>query len=243
MKEKILALRDCALMLGFYLLIPMLLMIIGAVFTGNYGDVSGYVNKYGNYYLPFCAAAVFAVLAKLAQRNGGDFWNNEPMYISAPWLLLLLGASLNVFITSVLLLMPDKTVSGYMEAAAVNIYSPVTFLILVFVAPVSEEILFRGFLQTRLLKAYGVPASVAVVSLVFGLLHIQILWIIYAAAMGVVLSLVALRRGILSSIIVHIAFNLTNFVQMLIVPNNTLFRVTIAVVALSVGAYSLKCIK
>ena len=53
------------------------------------------------------------------------------------------------------------------------------------------------------------PLACVLSSLVFGLLHGQLLWIAYAFIMGVVLTLVFERTGTLwASIVVHVTFNL-----------------------------------
>lgn len=49
----------------------------------------------------------------------------------------------------------------------------VAFLILVVLAPIAEELIFRGWLYGRLRREVGTPVAILLVSLLFGLVHFQ----------------------------------------------------------------------
>ncbi|MBR3796466.1 MAG: CPBP family intramembrane metalloprotease [Clostridia bacterium] len=74
--------------------------------------------------------------------------------------------------------------------------------------PVLEEVFFRGYLQSVLAR-YGRGQAVAAVSLIFALMHGDLL-ILPHAAFGALLGLVVLRTdSILASMLVHGGYNLT----------------------------------
>ena len=78
-------------------------------------------------------------------------------------------------------------------------------LVIVVLAPVVEEFLFRGFMLNRWLRKYGTLKAVALSSTTFALFHIEILG---GFVFGVVLSLIYLRtRSLFGPIIVHITNN------------------------------------
>lgn len=109
-----------------------------------------------------------------------------------------------------LLPIPEALMDAYNEAAA-GLDKPglISALSTMIFAPIAEEVIFRGLVYTRLRRA--IPAALACVlsSLLFGVLHGQLLWIAYAFVMGVVLTIVFERTGTLwANIIVHITFNL-----------------------------------
>jgi len=79
---------------------------------------------------------------------------------------------------------------------------------LVLVAPVTEELLFRGWLLHDLKAQYGEPVALIWSSALFGLAHIEAAAAIYAALGGLVLGAVALRtKSTLSSIAMHAGVN------------------------------------
>jgi membrane protease YdiL (CAAX protease family) len=81
-------------------------------------------------------------------------------------------------------------------------------LAMVLVAPVTEELLFRGWLLQDLKARYGTAPALVVSSVLFGLVHIQLPAVIYATVAGLVLGAVALRaRSTLGSIAMHSGVN------------------------------------
>jgi uncharacterized protein len=89
-------------------------------------------------------------------------------------------------------------------------------LVAAVVAPVCEELLFRGLLLRSLRRRVSPAAAVAISALVFALAHPMLdpTWGTFAVvpalfALGVISGVAALRRGDLSvSILLHIGFNL-----------------------------------
>ena len=80
---------------------------------------------------------------------------------------------------------------------------------LVIVAPVTEELLFRGWLMKDLQDQYGTRAALIWSSMLFGLAHFaHVSSIVYATIGGLVLGAVALRtRSTLGSIAMHAGVN------------------------------------
>jgi len=79
---------------------------------------------------------------------------------------------------------------------------------LVLVAPVTEEILFRGWLLHDLEQEYGQARALLWSSALFGLVHMEPSAMLYAALGGLVLGAVALRtKSTLASIAMHAGVN------------------------------------
>lgn len=151
---------------------------------------------------------VFAAQKKSYVREISLF----PLVPGAIWPLVSGAMALAAVVALVLALLPipQELMDAY-NSAAVGLGEPglISALSTVLFAPIAEEVIFRGLVYTRLRRA--MPAALACVlsSLVFGLLHGQLLWIAYAFIMGVVLTLVFERTGTLwASIVVHVTFNL-----------------------------------
>ncbi|HET6418029.1 MAG TPA: type II CAAX endopeptidase family protein [Polyangiales bacterium] len=81
-------------------------------------------------------------------------------------------------------------------------------LALVLVAPLTEELLFRGWLLQDLKDQYGQRKALLWSSLLFGLVHLELSAILYATLGGLVLGAVALRtKSTLASIAMHAGVN------------------------------------
>ena len=91
------------------------------------------------------------------------------------------------------------------------------FLAVVIVAPIGEEIVFRGFLQKFLEKYWkDITRAVLVTSLFFAMIHFNPFWTIQIYLLGVILGFLAWKtNSVIPSIVLHIinngsAFILTN---------------------------------
>ncbi|NNE19950.1 MAG: CPBP family intramembrane metalloprotease [Myxococcales bacterium] len=79
---------------------------------------------------------------------------------------------------------------------------------LVIVAPLTEELLFRGWLLPDLDEQYGKVPALVWSSVLFGLVHIEPSAVLYATVGGLVLGAVALRtKSTLASIAMHAGVN------------------------------------
>lgn len=84
----------------------------------------------------------------------------------------------------------------------------VQILVLVVVAPIVEEYLFRGYVFRELKRLYPLLAAVILNGLLFGLYHLNLLQTVNTFFLGMVLSLVYYyRANITDAILVHVANN------------------------------------
>jgi hypothetical protein len=92
----------------------------------------------------------------------------------------------------------------------------------VFIAPVVEELLFRGLLYPVLNRLAGTIVSVAITSALFALLHASQLAFAWAPLLslflvGVALTLVRARyRSVMASTLMHMSYNATLFTFLLV---------------------------
>ena len=86
-------------------------------------------------------------------------------------------------------------------------------LMAVFVAPVIEETVFRGYIYPVVARSFGVTAGVLGTGLLFGLLHAPQLWggwvqICMLVLVGIVFSYArAVWKSVLASFLLHISYN------------------------------------
>jgi sodium transport system permease protein len=83
-----------------------------------------------------------------------------------------------------------------------------SFVAVVFAAPITEELLYRGLGIWLLLARFGVPVAVGVTALLFGLGHGLLLSLAAFIWFGIVIALLRLRTdSIYPAFLVHCTFN------------------------------------
>lgn len=132
---------------------------------------------------------------------------------AAAAIAILLGMALN----NIILMSPLVAVSkGYQEANR-NFYGSTLWLEIIgsaILAPVLEELVFRGIIFWRLKKMLGTSAAVPASALLFGVMHFNVVQFIYAFLMGIVFALVMERAGhVCAAVAGHIAANFVAVVR------------------------------
>ncbi len=85
---------------------------------------------------------------------------------------------------------------------------------------VGEELLFRGYIQTRLAARFGALWGITAASVLFGLMHMDPIHSVLAAILGLYLGFVAYRfDSIIPSICAHAFNNLTAALMIFLLPS------------------------
>lgn len=149
--------------------------------------------------------------------------------------LILLGLGMNVMTTFVMSFLPEELLNSYQQSSSV--YDEVGLIVLLHTlisAPVVEEWVLRGLVYDRMRKGMPVIAAMLISSVLFGLLHGNLVWAAYAAVLGMVLAWVFERtRSLLASILLHFSFNLCGMLLGLL-PETAPDWVSVVIVAASV---------
>ena len=131
--------------------------------------------------------------------------------VDAPilWTGAVLSPGLYLVVTLVLAALPDAWTQSYGDAASsIGTGSVIGVISVTLVAPVVEEIIFRGLIMTRLSRVMPGWLAVVLSAAVFGVCHGHPVWASYAFVLGVLYGFVALRAGsIWPSILGHVVFN------------------------------------
>ncbi len=122
---------------------------------------------------------------------------------------LIFGAYILIFIHNLLLLAFDIAPQGELLA---ELFEQENIGILIFtgviLAPVIEEIFFRGFVYSGLLKEYNWKVAALISSFLFALAHMQLVALIPTFLMGLVLTYLYHRsKSIWPGIILHLLVN------------------------------------
>lgn len=94
-----------------------------------------------------------------------------------------------------------------MESAAAGSDTVSMFIYCGLVAPIVEEIVYRGFAM-RILGKYGKTFAILASSILFGVMHGNLPQAIFATLTGIVLGYVAMEYSVIWSIVLHIINNM-----------------------------------
>lgn len=130
---------------------------------------------------------------------------------------IVLGVSFQYVIILVLNLVYSYLPKSWIDMlsennAALEASSPaIEFLAVALMAPILEEILFRGLMLSTLRRSMPTWPAIIVSAVLFGVAHANPIGIIYATAGGILMGWLACRlHSIMPSIFLHIAFNMTS---------------------------------
>ncbi len=192
----------------------------------NYDEMMNRVYQMmgdGIHYVMILSAVITILILALFYSISHRYLNNEIELRPIPWTAypqIAIGAVAFQFfvgITMGLLPIPEETIKSF-EEMSVMLLGGSLIIQLIDVAiftPITEEIIFRGMIFTRLRKAMPVWVSVAVSSVVFGALHGHIISFVYASILGVVMSLLMVKfKSIVAPMIFHICFNGASFISL-----------------------------
>ncbi len=165
---------------------------------------------------------LLAVLALMTAKLGHPFYREPDLTHRAGTLpvvlCLLMGLAANLALSAGVSLLPlsDDFVAQYLQAVPMGKGATlvVDVLALCILAPISEEILFRGIILRGFRQTMPLGAAVLLQCLLFAYGHGQLLWFLYAFAMGLALTALRVVTGSLrTTMAFHIAFNAANYLQ------------------------------
>ena len=108
--------------------------------------------------------------------------------------------------------LPDE-LSEVIKQVSNNVLGCITIAVL---APILEEVLFRGAIQGYLMRKYNPAVGIVVAALVFGLIHMNPIQIFYAFCLGLVFGWMYYRtRSLMPVIIGHVLNNSLAVVTMI----------------------------
>lgn len=207
-----------------------------ALFNETFNRDSAYINIIS---VCICVliTAIFYALRKRSLAEAANIRPVSPLKIGSA---LVCGLTLQIPIGIVLSLIPfsESVVENHNELMnACTSPMWVQLLYGVILAPIIEELFFRGIVHDRLAKAMPVPLAAAISAAVFGVIHGELLAIIVAFACGYVLALLYSRfKTILVPIAFHMGFNLLSYIVAYITDPLLLIAAAIASIALFIGS-------
>lgn len=109
--------------------------------------------------------------------------------------------------------MPKNFMQDYMDIFSMKGFFP--FLSIVILAPIIEELIFRGIILDGFLKRYKIVTSLIISSFLFGILHINPVQAIPAFIGGIFLGWVYYQtRSVGMTILLHLSINLEGYIAL-----------------------------
>ena len=200
-----------------YLCLPALFMTIGMMFMRN-RTAADMISGSGNFYYALGIIFTTLLLHKRSKKRGSSLAEdvaleykdlNKEKVIT----LLLMGFGFGFFFSALLTVFPFpkflidsyRSSSNSLNNGTDQVLALVSTAIL---APITEEIVYRGYMLNRLLEWFKERDSILISTIIFAVGHVSILWIAYAFVMGILLAKVSIEEdNIAYSIALHIGFN------------------------------------
>ncbi len=163
--------------------------------------------------------------------------------------MLLLGAGLqvgiSVLLNAIAMIKPDwfNAYSEIMEQLGMG-KSILSIVYIVLIAPVSEELIFRGVILEKSKKIMPFAAANILQALLFGIYHMNLVQGIYAFVIGMFLGMVCIKfKSLYASILLHMIINLSGiFLELILteeILNTPVIMVFIALLSLGAIVFSL----
>lgn len=214
-KDKIIVLGRTLLLSGSMFVLSMIAGKIGLKFTSLF-LWTAHPEMLFNIY----QSGILAILLIVWMITAEDKDLKEIGFCYLPLKMVLISLAVGIVIFAVLLygadlcgkLWPDKLQT---QALIVQAEKAVSFaeigniyFLSVFIAPLSEEIMFRGFIYQHLREKLGLISAIIVTSFLFGLLHFDLYRLGLLFLAGVVLNILREISGSLyASLIAHSVWN------------------------------------
>lgn len=177
-------------------------------------DMEAMMNNAWPYMLSAVLGLAILHACKGPEHWRQEIWAREQKMTGKVFFCLIsfcIGAQMinTLWITGLELVMNcfDRSVMEMLEQVAGSTDTLSMFLYASIVAPLTEELIFRGY-TLRALRPYGKRFAIAASALLFGLFHGNLLQTPYAILVGLVLGYVTVEYSILWAIAIHVFNNL-----------------------------------
>ena len=180
------------------------------------GTLDDYMGKYFSI-VAVIGLIIVTIVESIFFKNDyvvqSQSFKKKPLYLVS---ILLLGAAFSHGLNLLVSLFNINGIFGSYEAVEAEIFAPgVIFVIIraVILAPIAEELVFRGLVFRRMKNYTSFWPAALVSSALFGLYHMNLAQGIYAFIFGIVLCEVYRRfNHLLAPILLHFAANVLSVI-------------------------------
>lgn len=189
--------------------------VLGSLLTGilqKIGSISVGFGSFLGYVIQFSLVIIFGLFQRKIRSPQGTrllkFGLAKLDFVIILWGTIMVLAT-GVVIEPLLNLFPETYLDRLGNIMAAGGWMMFTSIV---IAPIMEEILFRGILQDALMRKYGVFVGILIASAVFGIVHIIPQQVVNAFMIGIVLGYIYYRTGaLLPVILIHCINNAISY--------------------------------
>ena len=145
-------------------------------------------------------------------------WNPVTYWATRLPILLIIGYGLQLAVSAVIAILSTafpSLFSSYKElisSLAGTGVDTMTFIAVSFLAPIGEELLFRGVVFSYARNALKKKWAILFQAVLFGIYHLNLVQFVYALVIGYILGVLADRAGsIVPGIVLHVIINLSAY--------------------------------
>lgn len=194
----------------------------------------------------FAGITAFVIYYLIIKFRGKNFWEEcrfiriSPSKTIASFGMGVSALAVSSMIMGIIALLMDSALLDHIENMNMIMGGNVwlAFIGIGIIAPIIEEIIFRGLIFRELEKVMSLNAVIVVQGLLFGLFHMNITQGAYASVLGIVLGLLLVwTRSIWTPIIVHLVNNSVSFGIAQLGESNTVMLVVGTLILLALIAF------
>lgn len=200
-----------ALCLAFYVIFIAAIIVLSIVLYSMMRPGEVALDMFSMIVAPQILAWIFTIALGLSWSDmtfrEARFSGSFPLSILPALVLTSLGASIVIVGIVLIVPMPDAYRQSMVDATENAPFLSV-FVPLVIVAPLAEELFFRGLLFRDFLEQYSIKKSVWATAVIFSLFHLNPWQAIAALPLGLWFAWLVLRTGsIIPGILCHAIYN------------------------------------
>lgn len=205
-----------------YLIVPALFSCVVAFFVGRTSDPESFRWNNGQFSRTMGLILTFYLLRRGCKKREVTIWDETTLYWrQINWrkflLLTAAGIGFSLFVSALLTVVPfPQFLKGPYHQLSSEVYDRLdtvfTVVSMIILAPVIEELVFRGYVLNRMLEGYDSPKTAVLAStIIFAVCHGTFLWILYALFMGLLMTHVSIEEeNIAYAVALHFGYNLTS---------------------------------
>ena len=156
------------------------------------------------------------LLIKITKQDVKDRLKINKIEIKTIGKVILISLALNLIFQSTQFLFPEtmrNELIAEMESELYGVKSIIGFITVVIIAPLTEEILFRGLILGELAKCFNIHIAIALQAVLFGVMHGNIIWAVIAFLSAMLYGyFIKKYKNIFTSVAGHMSVNLLSFI-------------------------------
>lgn len=224
--------RVCGKCMSAFLLFYIIVSIVSSVLSRASDGCPETICTIIGYAAALVAFALYAKQKGISFSDFSCFYPQNTHPSSAAWCISG-GIGSSLLVSSLLTMLSSvwqNTFAQYDSLSKERLIEGQRFINVIFVlivAPVVEEIVYRGFLTKIIKKEISSYAAVIVPCVLFAWMHLpSFIWFVYALIFGIILSLISEKfNNITYSIMFHIGFNSVSAAAVLIPADTRLYDI------------------